>query len=108
MMRGIANGYDLLAIRAEERMRASGTPNPNQGHGINTPPRCSMVSPDLSMKAAKGDILVQRLDEFRYAVAVDGVVRYVGNQAECERRVAILLPKSDRTPKDQALARFGT
>ena len=39
MMRQIANGYDLLAIRAQERMRESGTPNPNQGRGLNTPPR---------------------------------------------------------------------
>ena len=59
------------------------------------------------MKTHKGDIVIQRLDERRYAVAVDGVVRYVGSQAECERRVAILLPKSDRAAQDQALARLG-
>ena len=56
-----------------------------------------------AMKTHKGDILIQRLDENRYAVAVDGVVRYVGSQAECERRLAILAPKSDRASQDRAL-----
>ena len=58
------------------------------------------------MKTAKGDILIQRLDESRYAVAVDGVVRYVGSQTECERRRAILAPKNDRAAQDQALVRL--
>ena len=40
------------------------------------------------------------------AVAVDGVVRYVGSQAECERRCAILVPKNDRATQDQALVRL--
>jgi hypothetical protein len=58
------------------------------------------------MKTHKGDILIQRLDETRYAVAVDGVVRYVGSQAECERRCAILAPKSGRDAQDRALVRL--
>lgn len=58
------------------------------------------------MKTQKGDILIQRLDEYRCAVAVDGVVRYVGSQAECERRCAILVPKNDRATQDQALVRL--
>jgi hypothetical protein len=59
------------------------------------------------MKTHKGDIVIQRLDEGRYAVAVDGIVRYVGTQEECERRVAILVPKSDRAAQDRALGRLG-
>ncbi len=58
------------------------------------------------MKTQKGEVVVRRLDEERYAVAVDGVVRYVGTQEECERRVAILVPKNDRAAQDQALARL--
>ena len=58
------------------------------------------------MKTHKGDVVIQRLDEWRYAVAVDGVVRYVGSQEECERRAAILVPKNDRTAQDQALGRL--
>jgi hypothetical protein len=59
------------------------------------------------MKTHKGDIVIQRLDEGRYAVAVDGIVRYVGTQEECERRVAILVPKNDRAAQDRALGRLG-
>jgi hypothetical protein len=58
------------------------------------------------MKTHKGDVVIQRLDEWRYAVAVDGVVRYVGSQVECERRAAILVPKNDRAMQDQALTRL--
>jgi hypothetical protein len=49
---------------------------------------------------------LHRLDEWRYAVAVDGLVRYVGSQAECERRVVMLAPKIDRATQDQALLRL--
>ena len=59
------------------------------------------------MKTHKGDIVIQRLDEGRYAVAVDGIVRHVGTQEECERRVAILVPKNDRAAQDRALGRLG-
>ena len=58
------------------------------------------------MKTHKGDVVIQRLDEWRYAVAVDGLVRYVGSQPECERRVAALAPKNDRATQDQALGRL--
>ena len=60
-----------------------------------------------AMKTHKSDIVIRQLDERRYAIAVDGVVRYVGSQEECERRVAILAPTSDRAAQDQALARVG-
>ena len=46
--------------------------------------------------AAGSDIAVQRLDDNRYVLTVDGIVRYVGTREECERRVAILTPKNDR------------
>jgi hypothetical protein len=58
------------------------------------------------MKTHKGDIVIQRLDEGRFALAVNGVVRYVGSQEECERRVVILAPKNDRAAQDQALGRL--
>jgi hypothetical protein len=58
------------------------------------------------MKTQTNDIVVQRLDETRFAVAVDGLVRYVGSQVECERRAAILLPRNDRATQDQALLRW--
>jgi hypothetical protein len=62
----------------------------------------------IAMKTHVGDVVIQRLDEWRYALAVDGVVRYVGTQEECERRVAILAPKNDRAAQDRALARLGS
>ena len=58
------------------------------------------------MKTHNSEILIQRLDEHRYASAVVGLVRYVGSQAECERRCAILAPKNDRAAQDQALVRL--
>jgi hypothetical protein len=60
----------------------------------------------IAMKTQKRDVVIQRLDEWRYAVAVDGLVRYVGSQAECERRLAVLAPKNDRAAQDQALVRL--
>jgi hypothetical protein len=59
----------------------------------------------FAMKIHHGDVLIQRLDEGRYAVAVGGVVHYVGSREECERRVAILMQKNDRTAQDEALLR---
>ena len=58
------------------------------------------------MKTQKFEIMIQRLDEMRFAVAVDGFVRYVGSQAECERRATIQVPKNDRGTQDQALRRW--
>lgn len=60
----------------------------------------------FAMKTEQSRVAMERLDEARYAVYVDGVVRYVGSQEECERRVAILAPKSDRRSQDKALARL--
>jgi hypothetical protein len=61
----------------------------------------------IAMKADTGDVVIQRLDEWRFAFAVDGLVRYVGSQVECERRAAILIvPKNDRGTQDQALLRW--
>ena len=57
------------------------------------------------MKTQKRDVVIQRLDEWRYAVAVDGLVRYVGSQEECQRRADILSPKNDRNVQDQGLVR---
>ena len=57
------------------------------------------------MKTGRGVIVIQRLDERRYAVTIDGIVRYVGTQEECEQRVAMLSEKEDRADRDKALAR---
>jgi hypothetical protein len=52
------------------------------------------------------EIVVQRLDEWRYALAVDGIVRYVGSEEECQRRLAMLVPNNDRAGQDEALGRL--
>lgn len=57
------------------------------------------------MKTRKEGVAVWRLDENRYAMSVDQVIRYVGSQEECERRAEILLPRSSRELQDRALAR---
>ena len=57
------------------------------------------------MKIRKEDIAVRRLDENRYAISLDRVIRYVGSQAECDRRAEILLRKNRRDVQDRALAR---
>jgi len=48
------------------------------------------------MKARKEGVAIWRLDEKRYAISVDQVIRYVGSQEECQRRAEILLPKDSR------------
>lgn len=58
------------------------------------------------MNNDKGGVAIQQLDGMRFAVAVNGLVRYVGRQVECERRAAILLRKNDRAAQDQALLRW--
>ena len=57
-----------------------------------------------AMKTRKGAIVIERLDEWRYAVTVDGIVRYVGTQEECQQRVAMLCDKEDRADQNKALA----
>jgi hypothetical protein len=47
------------------------------------------------MKTYKREVVVQRLDERRYALAVDGVVRYVGTEEEYQRRLAMVVPKNN-------------
>ena len=58
------------------------------------------------MKSQKRDIVIQRLDERRYALTVDGVVRYVGTEEECQRRLAMVVPKNDRVRQNDALGRL--
>ena len=58
------------------------------------------------MKTPRGIIVVQRLDERRYALAVDGVIRYVGSEEECQRRLGMLAPKNERADQDKALGRL--
>ena len=56
------------------------------------------------MKTRKGAIVIERLDQRRYAVTVDGIVRFVGTQEECQQRVALLIEKEDRADQNKALA----
>ena len=58
------------------------------------------------MKTPQHEMSVARLDEWRYAMSIDGLVRYVGSQEECLRRLALLAPRNDRAAQDQALARL--
>jgi hypothetical protein len=57
------------------------------------------------MKTRKEGVAIWRLDEKRYAISVDQVIRYVGSQEECHRRAQILLPKDSRKEQDSALMR---
>jgi hypothetical protein len=57
------------------------------------------------MKQHKEAVAVWRLDEIRYAMGVDQLIRYVGSLEECQRRAAILLPKNTRDFQDRALTR---
>jgi len=59
------------------------------------------------MKSRKTDIEFRRLDETRFAMVVDGLVRHVGTLEECQRRVEILLQPNDRAAQDRALGRLG-
>ncbi len=56
------------------------------------------------MKQRKEGVAVWRLDEIRYAMGVDQVIRYVGSLEECKRRAEMLLPKNTRDIQDRALA----
>jgi hypothetical protein len=59
------------------------------------------------MKTRDRNVVIRRLDERRYALEVDGIVRYVGSEEECQRRRGMLVPKRDRADQDKALARLG-
>ena len=52
------------------------------------------------------DVVVQRLDERRYALSIDGIVRYVGTEEECQRRLSMLVPNNDRAKQNAALGRL--
>lgn len=58
---------------------------------------------DRSMRNRKEGVAVWRLDENRYAISVDQVIRFVGSQDECQRRAEILLQKNSREIQDRAL-----
>ena len=62
-----------------------------------------MVTPFPQM--VMGQALSNVLSGSRYSVVPDQVIRYVGSQAECDRRAEILLRKNGRDMQDRALAR---
>ena len=47
----------------------------------------------------RNDVAIHRVDERRYGVTVDGVVRYFGTLEECERRAMILTTVNDRAAR---------
>lgn len=59
------------------------------------------------MKTTKAGIEIWDLDGngIRYAVARDGLVRYVGTREQCLQRAEILAEPTDRQRQDQMLAR---
>jgi hypothetical protein len=59
------------------------------------------------MKAPKTGVEIWDLDGngIRCAVALDGVVRYVGSAEQCKRRADVLTPQADRNRQDQMLIR---
>jgi len=59
------------------------------------------------MKRKKAGIEVWDLDGsgLRCAVAVDGVVRYVGERGQCIRRAELLVTREDREYQDRMLLR---
>jgi hypothetical protein len=57
------------------------------------------------MNTCKEGVAIWRLDDSRYAVGVDHVIRYVGSQEECQRRANILSAKNDRKVQDLGLVR---
>ena len=57
------------------------------------------------MRTGKERIAIWQLDESRFALGIDQIIRYVGSLEECERRAAILMPKDDREFQDRGLVR---
>lgn len=60
------------------------------------------------MKAQKRGVEIWDLDGgtgLRCAVAVNGIVRYVGSAAQCKVRAEILMPLPDRERQDKMLVR---
>jgi hypothetical protein len=59
------------------------------------------------MKAQKAGVEVWNLDGngIRCAVALNGIVRYVGSAEQCKRRAEILTPNPDRERQDKMLVR---
>jgi hypothetical protein len=56
--------------------------------------------------AMSNTVDVQQLEENRYAVLVDGIVRYVGSLEECRRRAVIFSPGDGaHETRDHALRR---
>ncbi len=56
------------------------------------------------MRTSKERIAIWQLDDSRFALGLDQIVRYVGSLEDCERRAALLMPKDDRDRQDRALA----
>jgi hypothetical protein len=74
---------------------------------VPLPPADQAAKDGAAMKLRRAGVEIQQLDGNRYAVVVDGIVRYVGAVEECRRRATILAPKaSDRDAQARALGRL--
>lgn len=60
----------------------------------------------ISKKSKPAGVEIWLMDEHgHYAISLDGVVRFVGSQAECEARARILTQPSTRENQDGMLHR---
>jgi hypothetical protein len=61
----------------------------------------------IKMKAEKTSVEIWNLDGngFRCAVALNGIVRFVGSAEQCQRHAEILKPDPDRDRQDKMLVR---
>src|SRR5438067_5238946 len=105
-----ARGLHRPACRLHSPMHSASAPRRAKwvGPSGSKRPKCSLcVKTKLpNMTATTNSKLeIHRLDDKRYALTLDGFVRYVGTQEECERRAVILGHKNDRATQDKALAR---
>lgn len=57
-------------------------------------------------KQPKSGPEVKPLDDGRWAVSVDGVIRFTGSRDECARRLEIISPPSSREQQDKSLGRI--
>src|SRR5438874_2892744 len=108
-----ARGLHRPASRLHSPMHSASAPRRAKKwvgpSGSKRPMQCSLcVKTKLpNMTATTNSTLeIHRLDDKRYALTLDGFVRYVGTQEECERRAVILGHKKSRVKigHDDALA----
>jgi len=81
------------------------------GLGSKRAVQCSLGVKTKRLKTTNNRLEIHRLDDKRYALSLDGLVRYVGTQEECERCAVLLSKKNDRAMQDTPMlgrSRLGT